>query len=210
MQKRMALGLQWFFCLYCPSYRSISIYLVQVISMAYRFIIFWIYFPKWYILEYLVLISKYIVFIYRIIVYSSYISLHYAYKGPLPTSLSASVVISILVIAILTGARWSLKTVSIIFLWWVEMVNSFFSKYCLFMFLLLRRMYSIQMLTFDWMTWIFNILLKFYLSMLCVHLSMYMFEHMFHGVHGESENKWGVSFLLLPRGSWELNSVHQS
>lgn len=136
MQKRMALGLQWFSCLYCPSYRSISIYLVQVISMAYRFIILWIYFPKWYILEYLVLISKYIVFIYRIIVYSSDISLHphYAYKGPLPTSLSASVVISILVIAILTGARWSLKTVSIIFLWWLEMVNSFFSKYCLFMF----------------------------------------------------------------------------
>lgn len=84
------------------------------------------------------------------------------------------------------------------------MVNIFFSKYCLFM-ILLRSIYSIQMLTFDWMTRIFNILLKFYLSILCVHLFMYVFEHMFHGMHGESENNWwelAFSFYHVGLGNW--------
>lgn len=51
----------------------------------------------------------------------------------------------------------------------------------------------------------FNILLKFYLSILCVHLFMYVFEHMFHGMHGESENNWwelDFSFYHVSLGNW--------
>lgn len=73
------------------------------------------------------------------------------------------------------------------------------------MFLLLRHIYSTQMLTFDKMTSIFNILLKFYLF--CV----YIYSCMCLNICAMAENKgWELVFLLLPRGAWELNSGHQS